>query len=97
MSKKEKPSFHLFGGKKQKGDNEKSEVKTIVRRGGVVKIALDWHLDAMGEKTVVFKKYQPQVQGNKTIGIFIAGGASVDKAVREANVRCMSKEGVIVP
>ena len=50
----------------------------------------------MGEKTVVFKKYEHRVLARQTVGVIIAGGASVDKAVRETNVRCMFAQGVFV-
>ena len=99
MNKKSKFNLRsFFKNEKQKADNIGVIEIPTERHGGVIKISLDWSYDELGMKTVVFKKYQPRLQAKQTVGIFVAGGASVDKAVREANMKySMSAKEVMIP
>lgn len=97
MGKNNKSVLQIFKGRKQKANYVNVVGSPVERHGGVVKISLDWQYDESGDKSVAFKKYEPRGHSKQTVGIFIAGGASVDRAVREANVKCLSVKGVVIP
>lgn len=97
MGKNSKSVLQIFKGRKEKTNYVNVEGVPVERHGGVVKISLDWQYDESGDKSVAFKKYEPRGHSKQTIGIFIAGGASVDRAVQEANVKSLSVKGVVIP
>ena len=97
MSKTGKAVQQLFKGRKQKTNYVNIVGVPVERHGGVVKISLDWQYDESGDKSVAFKKYEPRGHSKQTIGIFIAGGVSVDRAVQEANEKSLSVKGVVIP
>lgn len=88
MAKRHSSDFQLLTSKKNRVVNVGVVEKPTERHGGVVRVALDWGYDTSGEKTIVFKKSEPHIQAKRTVGIFVAGGATIDKAVREANLKC---------
>jgi len=97
MGKNRKSVLQIFKGRKQKTNYVNVVEVPAERHGGVVKISLDWQYDEFGDRSVAFKKYEPRGHSKQTVNIFIAGGASVDRAVQEANTKCLSVKSAEIP
>lgn len=66
-----------------------SSSRKPVIQGGVVKVQINRVSDAQGVKSISFKKVSSSAKS--TCGIFVAGGAKIDKIVASANETIIRK------
>lgn len=84
--------------KKQKRDvssgRENSNLghSIVYQRGGVIRFSLMLSSEDGSKKKICFNQVKPNTNAKPVVGIFVAGGSEIDKAVYEANVRCITIE-----
>ena len=70
----------------------KKELQTVNQKGGVVRFSLILNSENGDKKKICFNRVEPNTKTKSVIGIFVAGGSEIDKAVYDANVRCFAIE-----